>query len=59
MVFMYTPPLMQFFWPLKNRVNGKLRYRRSILVLKLKNGEYEGSKSTFWQNVIQLIFFIY
>ena len=37
-----TPPLMR-----KNRVEGKSRYRRSILVLKSQNGEFEGSKSTF------------
>ena len=42
-----TPPLTRFFGPGKNRVKGKPRYRRSILVLKPPNGEYEGSKSTF------------
>ena len=42
-----TPPLTRFFGPGKNRVKGKPRYRRSILVLKPKNGEYESSKSTF------------
>ena len=29
-----TPPLTQFFGPGENRVKGKPRYRRSILVLK-------------------------
>ena len=38
-----------FFLPRKNRVKGKLRYRRNILVLKPKNWEYESSKSTFSQ----------
>ena len=42
-----TPPLMRFFGPGKNRVKGKSRYRRSILVLKPQNGEFESSKSTF------------
>jgi hypothetical protein len=41
------PPLTRFFRPQKNRVKGKPRYRRSILVLKPQNGEYESSKSTF------------
>ena len=43
-----TPPLTRFFGPGKNRVKGKPFYRRSILVLKPKNGEYESSKSTFF-----------
>ena len=42
-----TPPLTQFFGPGKNRGKGKPRYRRSILVLKHKNGEFGSSKSTF------------
>ena len=42
-----TPPLTRFFGPGKNRVKGKPHYRRSILVLKLQNGEFESSKSTF------------
>ena len=42
-----TPPLTRFFGPGKNRVKGKPRYRRSILVLKPQNGEFENSKSTF------------
>ena len=42
-----TPPLTRFFRPGKNSVKGKPRYRRSILVLKLQNGEYESSKSIF------------
>ena len=42
-----TPPLTLFFGPGKNRVKGKPGYRRSILVLKLQNREYESSKSTF------------
>ena len=42
-----TPPLTRFFGPRKNRVKGKLRYRRSILVVKPKNGEFLSSKSTF------------
>ena len=42
-----TPPLTRFFEPGKNRVKGKLRYSRSILVLKPQNGEFESSKSTF------------
>ena len=37
-----TPPLTRFFGP------GKPRYRRSILVLKSKNGEFISSKSTSW-----------
>ena len=41
------PPLTRFFGPGKNRVKGKLRYRRSILVLKPQNGEFELPKSTF------------
>ena len=35
------------FGPWKNRVKGKARYRRSILVLKPKNREHISSKSTF------------
>ena len=42
-----TPPLTRFFGPGENRVKGKPRYRRSILVLKPQNGEFETSKSTF------------
>ena len=42
-----TPPLTRFFGTQKNRFKRKPRYRRSILVLKTKNGEYESSKSTF------------
>ena len=42
-----TPPLMRFFGPGKNRVKGKPRYRRSVLVLKPQNGDFEYSKSTF------------
>ena len=42
-----TPPLTRFFGPGKNRVKGKPRYRRSILVLKPQNGEFETLKSTF------------
>ena len=42
-----TPPLTRFFGPQKNRVKGKPRYRRSILILKHQNGEFEHSKSTF------------
>ena len=41
-----TPPLTRFFGPWKNRVKGKRRYRRSILVLKPQNGEFELPKST-------------
>ena len=44
-----TPPLTRFFGPGKKRVKGKPRYRRSILVLKPQNGEFESSKSTFPQ----------
>ena len=44
-----SPPLTRFFEPGKNRVKGKPRYRRSILVLKPKNGEYVSSKSPFLQ----------
>ena len=43
-----TPPFTQFFGPEKNRVKGKPRYRRSILVLKPQNGEFEKSKYTFF-----------
>ena len=39
--------LTRFFGPGKNIVKGKPHYRRSILVLKPKNGEYESSKFTF------------
>ena len=42
-----TPPLTRFFGPVENRVKGKPRYMRSILVLKPKNGEYVSPKSTF------------
>jgi hypothetical protein len=42
-----TPPLTRFFGPGENRVKGKPRYRRSILVLKTKNGEFDNPKSTF------------
>ena len=42
-----TPPLTWFFGPWDNRVKGKPRYRRSILVLKPQNGEFELPKSTF------------
>ena len=42
-----TPPLTRFFGPWKNRVKEKACYRRSILVLKPKNREFESSKSTF------------
>ena len=49
-----TPPLTRFFGPGKNRVKGKPRYRRSILVLKPQNGEYETSKSTFLQNFLNV-----
>ena len=42
-----TPPLTRFFGSGKNCVKRKQHYRRSILVLKPKNGEYESSKSTF------------
>ena len=34
-----TPPLTRFFGPEKNRVKGKLCYRRSMSVLKPGNGE--------------------
>ena len=42
-----NPPLTRFFGPGKNRVEGKPRYRRSILVLKPQNGEFDNPKSTF------------
>ena len=44
-----TPPLTWFFGPGENRVKGKPCYRRSILVLKPQNGEFDSSKSTFSQ----------
>ena len=44
-----TPPLTLFIGPGINRVKGKLRYRRSILILKPQNGEFESSKSIFSQ----------
>ena len=44
-----TFPLTRFFGPGKNRVKGKPRYRRSILILKPQNGEFDSSKSTFFQ----------
>ena len=49
LIYTGTPPLTRFFGPGKNRVKGKPRYRRSILVLKPQNGEFESSKSTFSQ----------
>jgi len=42
-----TPPLTRFFGPGENLVKGKPRYRRSILVLKPQNGEFDNPKSTF------------
>ena len=42
-----TPPLTRFFGPDKNRVKGKPRYRRSILVLKPQNGEFGSPKTPF------------
>ena len=42
-----TPPLTRFFGTQKNRVKGKPRYRRSILVLEQENGTFLHSKSTF------------
>ena len=42
-----TPPLTRFFGPGENRVKGKPRYRRSNLVLKPQNGEYESLKAMF------------
>ena len=42
-----TRPLTQIFVPGINRFKGKLRYGRSILVLKPQNGEYESPKSMF------------
>jgi hypothetical protein len=44
-----TPPLKRFFGSGKNRVKGKLRYRRSILVLKWGNGTFELPKSTLFE----------
>ena len=38
---------MQIFGTQKNRVKGKPRYRRGILVLKPQNGDFQHSKSTF------------
>ena len=35
------------FWPGKNSVKGKPCYRRSILLLKPQNGEFDNLKSTF------------
>ena len=43
-----TPPLTRFFGTKKNRVKGKLHYRRSILVLKSQNGEFENLETTFF-----------
>ena len=40
-----------FFGTQKNRVKGKQRYRRTILVLKWENGTFEFPKSTFWAKV--------
>ena len=48
-----TPPLTRFFGPGINRVKGKPRYRRSILVLKSKNGEYETQSPLFEQSALQ------
>ena len=49
-----TPPLTRFLGLGKNRVKGKLCYRRSILVPKSQTGDCEVSKSIFF-----LIFAIY
>ena len=43
----YRHSSSRYFGTQKNRVKGKPRYRRSILVLKPKNGEYSRPKSTF------------
>ena len=51
-----TPLLTRFFGPRKNSVKGKLRYRRSILVLKPQNGEFESSKSLFEQSALHAKF---
>ena len=42
-----TSFLTRVFGPDKNRVKGKPRYRRGILVLKPPNGEFKHWKSTF------------
>ena len=45
-----SPPLTWFFGPGKNHVKGIPGDRRSTLVLKPWNREYESSKSPFWAN---------
>jgi len=50
-----TPPLTRIFGSRKNCFKEKPHYRRSILVLKPKYGEYESSKSTFWAKVGYII----
>ena len=42
-----TPPLTRIFWPGKNRVKGKLRFRMSILVQKTQKGEYKAQSPLF------------
>ena len=43
-----TLPLMQFFGTQKKRVNEKPRYRRTKLVLKWENGNFDFPKSPFF-----------
>ena len=47
-----TPPLTRFFGTQKNRVKGKPRYRRSVLLVKQENGTLLLPKSTFWDNIL-------
>ena len=42
-----TPPLTQSFGPGNYRVKGKPRYRRSILVLKPKTGNWKVQSPLF------------
>ena len=48
-----TPPLTRFFGPGKNRVRGKPRYRRSILVLKPQTGNMTAQSPLFEQSALQ------
>ena len=51
-----TPPLTRCLGPGKICVKGKPHYRRSILVLKTKNGEYESANSTFFSWFFHLFY---
>ena len=46
-----TSPLTRFYGTQKNRVKGKQRYSRTVLVLKWENGTFELPKSTICAKV--------